>query len=115
MVALVRISMPRRNRFVTLTTTIDSPAKAGKLARQIVRSRLAACVQSMPIRSVYWWKKSVESAGEILLIAKTRASRAKALIGFIQERHPYEVPEIVVTPIIGGSKDYLTWIEKETT
>lgn len=112
--ALVRKSMSRKSRFVTLTTTIDSPAKARALARQIVRSRLAACVQSMPIHSVYWWKKSVESAGETLLVAKTRASRASALIAFIQERHPYEVPEIVVTPIIGGSRDYLTWIEKET-
>jgi len=104
-----------RNGFVVVTTTIDRRASAEKLARQIVDKRLAACVQYTTIHSVYRWKGSVESTGELLLIAKTRASLARALTTFIRSVHPYEVPEIVVTPIAGGLKEYLNWIATEVS
>ncbi|NNC68178.1 MAG: divalent-cation tolerance protein CutA, partial [Gammaproteobacteria bacterium] len=29
---------------------------------------------------------------------------------YIQEQHPYELPEIISTPITGGSKNYLDWL-----
>lgn len=106
--------MPSRQRFVELTTTTASRAGAKRLAWQIVHRRLAACVQYAPIHSVYRWKGSVESTGEFLLIAKTRASLAGALARFIEEVHPYEVPQVVVTPIAGGAKPYLSWIREET-
>ena len=99
-----------RNDFVVVTTTIDRRARAEKLARQIIARRLAACVQYAPIHSVYRWKGAVESAKEIRLTIKTRASLAKALIGFIRQVHPYDVPEIVMTPIVDGLKEYLEWM-----
>jgi periplasmic divalent cation tolerance protein len=102
-----------RNGFVVVTTTIDRRARAEKLARQIVARRLAACVQYTAIHSVYRWKGSVESTGEFLLIAKTRAALSKPLVSFVRSVHPYEVPEIVVTPIAGGLKEYLDWVRAE--
>jgi periplasmic divalent cation tolerance protein len=56
----------------------------------------------------------VEKAGECLFVAKTRAALAGALVRFIRRRHAYEVPEIVVTPILGGHAPYLRWIAAET-
>ena len=103
-----------RNGFVVVTTTIDRRVRAEKLARQIVARRLAACVQYTAIHSVYRWKGSVESTGEFLLAAKTRASLAKELVRFVRSVHPYELPEVVVTPIAGGLKEYLDWVESET-
>ncbi len=32
----------------------------------------------------------------------------------IQALHSYDVPEIIVLPIIGGSEQYLQWINDET-
>jgi periplasmic divalent cation tolerance protein len=29
--------------------------------------------------------------------------------------HSYEVPEVVATPIVGGSANYLAWVEAETS
>ena len=104
-----------KSRFVSLTTTIDSRRRAQALARQLVDSRLAACVQTVPIRSVYRWKGSVQSAAEFLLIAKTRSTLAGALTRLIRTAHPYEVPEIVVTPITGGLMAYLNWIHDQTS
>lgn len=107
-------TMSRKTDFVIVSTTTDSLGKAGRLAEKIVKSRLAACVQYMPIRSIYRWKGKVEKANEYLLISKTRASLAGRLLSFMRKNHSYEVPEIVITPVTGGLKEYLSWIDKET-
>ncbi len=100
--------------FVVVSTTVDSARRAGVIARRIVAKRLAACVQQMPIRSIYWWKGRMETASEHLLLAKTRAALAPAVVALIRGIHPYELPEITVTPITGGLAPYLAWIKAET-
>jgi len=99
---------------VIVNTTVAVKADAQKLAGAIIRSRLAACVQFTPIHSVYRWKGKVESAPEYLLLAKTRSSLAADLLAFIKRRHPYEVPEILVMPVIDAYGKYREWVEKET-
>jgi len=102
------------NGYVIVTTTVDNAEAARKLAAEIVDAQLAACVQRMPIQSTYRWQGKVETAAEFLLQAKTRAGLAEALIAFIQSRHTYETPELVVTPILDGEATYLAWIDAET-
>jgi len=35
-------------------------------------------------------------------------------IARMKELHPYEVPEVVALPVVGGSEDHLAWIGEET-
>ena len=100
--------------FVIVSTTIDSTEKAGWLGRAMIEMRLAACVHMMPIASVYRWQGDIKTAEEYRILAKTRSDLADALVEFIKENHPYEVPEIVVTPILSGHKSYLQWLTEET-
>ncbi len=100
--------------YVLVTTTVGTEALAVKMAELITASRLAACVQFWPIRSVYWWQGKMESGPEFLLQCKTPASLAPALQDFIRSHHAYELPEIIVTPIAGGHPPYLAWIRQET-
>jgi periplasmic divalent cation tolerance protein len=100
--------------FGVITTTVESLDQARDLARQIVDSRLAACVHVSPVESVYRWKGAVESATEHLLAAKAPIKHADKLITFIRDRHTYDVPEIIVVPIAGGSDAYMAWLEQET-
>ena len=100
--------------FVIVSTTIDSTEKAGWLGRAMIEMRLAACVHMMPVASVYRWQGNVKTAEEYCILAKTRADLADALVEFIKENHPYEVPEIIVTPILSGHKSYLHWLNEET-
>ena len=97
-----------------VTTTIGNRKQATALATSIVEARLAACVQQGAIQSVYRWKGKMDSGKEILLSCKTRAALAPALLKFIRAQHPYELPEIIVTPITDGLPAYLAWIRKET-
>jgi periplasmic divalent cation tolerance protein len=36
----------------------------------------------------------------------------RKLAARIREVHPYELPEIIVLPIIGGDEGYLDWISE---
>jgi periplasmic divalent cation tolerance protein len=101
--------------FVELRTTLDDRRRAGELVRAVLEARLAACGQIVgPIESTYWWKRSVEVSQEWALVFKTTASLAPELRDFIIERHPYEVPEVVVFEIAETSDEYGEWIRRET-
>lgn len=100
-------------RYFQVTTTTETEEDAQRIARVLVENRVAACVQSMPIHSTYWWQGEVQTAREWLLIIKTRASVFEELTRAIKELHPYHVPEIIATPISDGSPDYLNWLQKE--
>jgi len=104
----------RNMKYVIISTTIDTAVKADKLADLIIKNRLAACAQIMPIKSIYRWKGKVERAREFLLFLKTKTSLKSRLIKFIRRSHPYEVPEIAVLNIVDGLNDYLKWIDMET-
>ena len=96
--------------------TAPDPAVAEGLARSLVEERLAACVNVVPgLRSVYRWQGRVEAADELLLLVKTRADRAAALAARVRELHPYELPEVVELPVLGGSPAYLDWLRKESS
>jgi periplasmic divalent cation tolerance protein len=99
---------------VVLMTAPDEET-AQRIARALVEERLAACVNRLPgVRSVYRWQGVVEEAGEVLLIAKTAASRAAALAARVRALHPYELPEVVVLPVTDGSEAYLRWVVAES-
>lgn len=97
---------------LVLVTAPDA-AVGGTLARELVESRLAACVNVVPgLRSVYRYQGAVHEDPEVLLLVKTCASRAGELEGYLAERHPYELPELVRIPIAGGSRAYLDWVRE---
>ena|ERR1039457_703448 len=101
--------------YMQVLTTVDSAEEAERLGRSITGARLAACVQIVgPIRSLYWWQDEVEDAQEWQLLIKTTAERFPALEAHIKANHSYETPEIIITPIVGGSAEYLGWISEET-
>jgi periplasmic divalent cation tolerance protein len=86
-----------------------------ELARVAVEGRLAACAQvAGPMTTTYWWDDGVERAEEWLIMMKLPADRYEQLAAFLTERHSYDEPEIVATPIIEGSASYLSWIRDET-
>ncbi len=103
------------DRYLQVTTTVDSKDQADALARGLVGARLAACVQVLgPIASTYWWQGAVETAEEWLCLVKTTSDRFDALAAHVDANHPYDVPELVATPVTAGSDAYLRWVAAET-
>ena len=99
---------------VVLVTAPDAET-AAEVARSLVGERLAACVNVVPgVRSIYRWEGSVEEAAEVLLVIKTRADRCAALASRVRDLHPYDVPEVLELPAVGGSQAYLDWVRTES-
>ncbi|MGP3989961.1 divalent-cation tolerance protein CutA [Streptomyces sp. 3N207] len=100
---------------LTVLTTTSSQEEAKALAAAAIERRLAACAQlTGPVTSVYRWEGAVQTDPEWQLLFKTSAARYEALETYLREAHPYDVPEIIATPVVRGSADYLRWVEEET-
>lgn len=98
-----------------LYVTAPDAEVAGRLARTVVESGLAACANVLPgILSVYRWQGVVETAPECALIVKTTAAQADAVIALVRAGHPYEVPTIVALPVTGGLPAFLDWVRAES-
>ena len=84
-----------------------------KIARRVVKKRLAACVNVLrsPMNSYYTWKGKLEVAREYLLVMKTSSKRLAELEKEVRRLHSYEVPEFLSIPVAEGSKEYLAWLK----
>jgi len=99
-------------KYLQITTTTRTKKEAQEISRVLVEKHLAACVQVLgPITSTYRWKGKIEVAKEWLCLIKSKKNLFRKVEKTIKEIHSYEVPEIIATPVIGGSKDYLAWLE----
>lgn len=91
----------------------NCPVDAGPgIARQLVEERLAACVNLIPVRSVYVWEGAVQDDAEITLVIKVSEEKLPALRARILELHPYQLPEIVALTVDTGSSHpaYVAWV-----
>ena len=103
------------NKYILVLTTVPDKKIGQEIARVLVGERLAACVTvSGACQSSYWWKKKISQDQEYILFIKTRGELYPNLEEKILEIHPYEVPEIIVLPLIHGYPKYFDWIAKET-
>jgi periplasmic divalent cation tolerance protein len=97
--------------------TVRTLSEGRRLARTVVKKRLAACVNILlsPVNSIYRWKEKVEVTHEYYLIIKTTDRCYPELEREVVKLHSYDVPEIVALPISAGLPEYLTWLRASVT
>ena len=99
---------------IVVLSTCGSAEEADRVARRLVETRLAACVNIAPgVRSIYRWQGAIEESTECLLIIKSRRDLLDALEIELRKTHSYEVPEIVALAVVDGSESYLGWMDRE--
>jgi periplasmic divalent cation tolerance protein len=101
--------------YVLVMCAAGTRENAGAIAAALVSERLAACVQLLPMTSVYRWHGAVATEAEIMLHIKTTAGRIRDVEALIRRLHSYELPEIAWIEIAGGSAEYLGWISASVT
>ena len=101
--------------YLMAVTTVPSVDVGRALVKALVERRLVACGNILPgAVSIYRWKGAIEESAEAVVLLKTRAERWDALKAALPSLHPYEVPELILVPIIGGHQPYLDWLAAET-
>jgi periplasmic divalent cation tolerance protein len=98
-----------------ILTNVPDAASAEKLARALIDSRAAACVNVLAAcRSIYRWQGAVETANEIPLLIKSTAAHYPLVEQIVRAQHPYDLPELIAIPITHGLPAYLDWLATET-
>ena len=92
------------------------PDRADAIARTLVEERLAACVNLLPIRSVYRWQGALTEDAEVTLLIKVGRARVGACTERLRALHPYELPEILVLDIDAEHSlgEYVAWARRES-
>src|ERR1700730_6540528 len=89
-------------------STFPNVETARRIARELVTENLAACANVIPkIKSIYRWQGKIEQEDDTLVLCKRTADRCAAFEEKLKSLHPYDVPEIICTPISEGSPAYL--------
>jgi periplasmic divalent cation tolerance protein len=99
------------NEYAVVTTACANEDEADKIASVLIHKKLAACVQMLPVSSRYIWNGELCSDKEVLLLIKGRRDNYAAIEQVILENHSYDLPEILLTPVEGGYKKYLKWLD----
>lgn len=95
--------------------TAGSKDEARTIGRELVKSRLAACVNIIDhMHSMYWWDGEIQDDNEVVMIAKTKEALVPELVEKVKSLHSYDVPCVVSLRVEGGNPAFLDWIVQET-
>ncbi len=100
-----------KSEAIVVLTTAPTTEESETLARKIIESKLAACVQVLPpMKSFYAWENAIQVDSEHLLLIKTLSVKFSELKEFIQANHSYNVPEIIALKASDVAENYLAWM-----
>jgi periplasmic divalent cation tolerance protein len=100
-----------QNAYIIVMVTTANKQEAENIAQRLLKERLIACANIIgPVSSLFHWAGKIEKAEEYLIFMKSREDLFEKLAETMKALHSYEVPEILVLPIVDGSRAYLDWL-----
>lgn len=96
--------------FCIILTTTDNVETAEKISESLLKEKLVACVQIDSVRSFYNWGTSLEKSEEFRLQIKALSKDYADIEKTIINLHDYDIPQIIMLDIAGGSEAYLKWV-----
>ena len=98
---------------VLIYSATDTREEARTIGNQLVKSKLAACVNIIPnVESIYNWQNELHQDSEFLLMIKTDAKFKNDIQNMFEKTHSYDLPELIMIPIQDGSVEYLKWMQE---
>ena len=99
------------NYLLILCTTISNKYCAEKIARKLIKLKLAACVSIKEISSFYIWEENIQNENEYEINIKSKPEKLNNLIKFLKIEIGYEIPQILYKNF-ESEKSYYEWAEK---
>ena len=94
-----------------MVTTESSKSNALRLAKLLVKNKIAACVSMKEIFSIYEWNNNIEETKEFEIMIKSKPEFKENLIDFLHKNSTYEVPQIIYKKYHTEMK-YYDWFKK---
>ena len=94
-----------------MVTTESSKKNALRIAKLLIKNKLAACVSIKQIFSIYKWDDDIEETREFEIIIKSKPEFKDYLIEFLNKISTYDVPQIIYKKY-SSEKKYYDWINK---
>jgi len=76
-----------------MITTESSNANALRMAKLLIKNKLAACVSIKQIFSVYEWDYDIQETKEFEITIKSKIEFKDCLIDFVNKNSTYDVPQ----------------------
>ena len=99
---------------VLIISTYPNKKSILKIANDLVKTKIIACVNISKIDSVYSWNGKIHNSSEYITIFKTITKNKIKLKKEITKTHPYDVPEIAEIDVTSINKSYLNWLIEST-
>ena len=99
------------NKLLLLITTVPNQLIAEKIAKLLIKKKLAACVSIKEIKSIYKWQENIEQNKEFELNIKSIPKNLNELTDTIKENITYEVPELIYKKF-DSEINYYKWVKE---
>ena len=99
------------NKLLLLITTAPNRLLAKKIAKLVIKRKLAACASMKEISSFYKWKGRIKQDEEIEITIKTTYENLDELTKVLKEQITYEVPQLIYKSFDSEIK-YLDWVKE---
>lgn len=104
-----------QSELVDITITAGDEEWLAGFTRRLVEDRLVACGNIVPVRSIYAWESHVEDEPESLVVLHTRRALVERVLERVRSEHPYDVPQVLVLPVVDADARYRAWLTGWTT
>ena len=94
-----------------MITTESSNSNALRMAKLLIKNKLAACVSIKQIFSIYEWDDEIEETKEFEITIKSKPELKDNLIDFVHKISTYELPQIIHKKYHSEMK-YYDWLNK---
>lgn len=101
------------NMFLIITTYPANPKEVKQFTYELIGSKLAKCINRINyVKSTFFWEGKIKNEKEVILLIKVKKENKEKLVKFIEAKHPYATPEILIFSPEEVSQKYLEWIQK---
>ena len=96
---------------LVIIATESCKTNAVRIAKLLIKERLAACVSIKQIFSIYKWDDDIEETKEFEITIKSKLEFKDYLIEFLNENSTYDVPQIIYKKYHAEMK-YYDWLNR---
>ena len=96
---------------LVIIATESCKTNAVRMAKLLIKEKLAACVSIKQIFSVYEWDGDIQETKEFEITIKSKPEFKDDLIAFLHKISTYDVPQIIYKKYHAEMK-YYDWLNK---